>query len=137
MERIQAQIEQRCIRSPFDGVVTRIHKELAETVSGTETTVMTLAQLNPLKLVVHVPTSEALKMKADQVVQVTLPEQQQSVNASVDFVSPVTDADSGTVRVKLRIENKQKQLRSGVRAVVKLLQKQEKNPKSASIQELP
>jgi multidrug efflux pump subunit AcrA (membrane-fusion protein) len=45
----------------------------------------------------------------------------------VDFVSPVTDADSGTVRVKLRIANKDNLLRSGIRAVINLPQHQEKN----------
>lgn len=127
VDHIEAQIERRSIRSPFNGVVTRIHKELAETVNGTDTTVMTLAQLNPLKLVIHIPTSEAVKLKADENLQVNLPEQQQKVNAIVDFVSPVTDADSGTVRVKLRIANKDNLLRSGIRAVINLPQHQEKN----------
>jgi RND family efflux transporter MFP subunit len=126
VERIKAQIEQRGIRSPFDGVVTRIHKELAETVSGTQTVVMTLAQLNPLKLVIHIPTREAVKLKEDDVLQINLPEQKQRINANVDFVSPVTDADSGTVRVKLRIENKNNNLRSGIRAIVNLPQQQRK-----------
>ncbi len=137
VERIQAQIEQRGIRSPFDGVVTRIHKELAETVSGTQTVVMTLAQLNPLKLVIHIPTLEAVKLKENDVLQINLPEQKQRINANVDFVSPVTDADSGTVRVKLRIENKDNLLRSGIRAIVNLPQQQRKKTGPAKTKKTP
>jgi RND family efflux transporter MFP subunit len=137
VEHIKAQIERRSIRSPFDGVVTRIHKELAETVNGTDTTVMTLAQLNPLKLVVHIPTSEAVKLQPGETLQVGLPEQQQNVKAIVDFVSPVTDADSGTVRVKLRIENKDNLLRSGIRAVLKLPQHAEKNIEPVAMKNFP
>jgi RND family efflux transporter MFP subunit len=134
VDRIKAQIEQRGIRSPFDGVVTRIHKELAETVSGTQTVVMTLAQLNPLKLVIHIPTREAVKLQANDVLKINLSEQQQQINAHVDFVSPVTDADSGTVRVKLRIENEANKIRSGLRAIVKLPQMAKKNvPQSSPV----
>jgi multidrug efflux pump subunit AcrA (membrane-fusion protein) len=39
---------------------------------------------------------------------------------TVEFISPVTNAESGTVLVKLRIENAQGRFRSGARCKIRL-----------------
>ena len=42
------------------------------------------------------------------------------VKGAIDFISPVTDAESGTVRVKVRIDNPQNKYRSGQRCALQL-----------------
>lgn len=117
-ERILAQLERRRMRSPFDGVVVRVYKEPAETVFGDGGPLMSLAQLNPLRIIVHAPTAAIAAIKAGDDVMVRFPDSEQSVTGRIELVSPVTDADSGTVRIKVLVENPDNQLRSGVRSLV-------------------
>ena len=47
-KRIEAQLEQRRLRTPINGVVTEIFKDEGEFVSPSDPVVMTVVQLNPL-----------------------------------------------------------------------------------------
>ena len=53
--RIEAQLEQRRIKSPIDGVVTRVAKDQGEFVSPSDPVVATVVQLDPLLVVFSVP----------------------------------------------------------------------------------
>ena len=120
VERINAQIERRRLRSPFEGVVTRILKEEAEVSGGTNDQIITLAQLDPLKLVLHVSAPLALKMKVKDEVPLRVAGSGEKLTGVVDTVSPVIDADSGTVRVTISLDNKKNLVRSGMRVYASL-----------------
>ena len=51
MKRIQAQLEQRKLRTPISGVVTEIFKDEGEFVSPADPVVMRVVQLNPLRII--------------------------------------------------------------------------------------
>jgi hypothetical protein len=53
-------------------------------------------------------------------VALSLPESKRRAVGQVEFVSPVTDAESGTVRVKVLLKNTDGQYRSGVRCEIDL-----------------
>jgi len=121
--QIQAQMDRRKLKSPIAGVVTQVHKEVAEWVGGNEPAVITVARVNPLRLSLHIPTVTALSLQVKQALQVTfsaLPELGQR-QAIIDFISPITDAGSDTVEVHLILENDAGELRSGLKCVVDLL----------------
>ncbi len=118
-EQIRAQVERRILRSPIDGVVTVVKKEVAELVGGNDAHIMTIARINPLKTTIHVPTAEALKFKVGQSMQVRfvgleLP----NVSGKISTISPITDASSDTVKIEVQMDNPQSKLRSGVKCVV-------------------
>jgi len=117
IERIEAQLEQRRLRSPIDGIVTSIFKEEGEFVSPNDPSVMKVVQLNPLRAIFSVPQDQAFRLMVKETVSLTLEDTE--VSGVVEFVSPTADAQSGTCRVKVRIENPKYLLASGLPCYLK------------------
>lgn len=113
--QIQAQIERRIIRAPLDGVVTTIRREPGEFVAATDPHVLTIVQLDSLLAKFAVNSAYAAGMHVDQSVRLQFPVTKETATGRVEFISPVDDAESGTVTVKIRIENPDGRLRSGQR----------------------
>jgi len=111
MKRIEAQLEQRKLRTPINGVVTEIFKDEGEFVSPTDPTVMRIVQLNPLRTIFSVPQEEISRLKVNDVVPLRIGDRE--VDGIVEFVSPTADAQSGTNRVKIQIDNEDLSLASG------------------------
>lgn len=114
--RIKAQLEQRLLRSPIEGIVTRVLKDEGEFVSATDPVVANVVQLNPLLVVFPVPQKTALQLQSGQEVKIAIGEKNEGANASglVEFVSPDADAQSGTCRVKVKVDNPGMKWASGV-----------------------
>lgn len=119
-KKAETMLERRVLRSPIDGVITRVYKEEREYVPINSPTVMTVVQLNPLRITFSVPTSQALTLAAEQKVPVTFSETGDTASGRIEAISPVTDAESGTVRVKVLLDNPQGAYRSGVRCALDL-----------------
>lgn len=114
-KKIDAMIERRTIRSPIDGIVVKVHRDQREFVSLTNPAVFTIVELDPLRVIFSVPTADALRLHVGQTVPVLLADGEIHCQAAVECVAPLTDAESGTVRVKVLIKNNQGQYRAGVR----------------------
>ena len=121
-QRIKAQLEQRRVVSPIDGVVTSISKDQGEFVSPNDPVVAEIVQLDPLLVVFSVPREFARELKKDQTVPVEFmipdiedPREfiERKVEAVVEFVSPTADPQSGTTKVKVRVANSDGELQSG------------------------
>jgi RND family efflux transporter MFP subunit len=113
--RIEAEIRRRLIRSPIDGVVVELTRKPGEFLSTSEPTLARVANLDALLVKFYVPMPMAQEYRTGQRVHVLFLHGQQLAEGRVDFVSPVTDADSGTVRIDVVIDNKRRNYRSGVR----------------------
>lgn len=114
-KRIESQMEQRRIRSPIDGVVIDILRKPGEYVSNSDPHIATVVQLDTLRVVFHLPTAQARKIKSGDTAKLLLTETDQQAQGVVEYVAPVTSADSGRVRVEVLIENSNHKYRSGVR----------------------
>lgn len=112
-DRTLAQIERRLIRSPVDGVVTNVFREPYEFVSYAEPVVMTVVQLDPIVAVFTFNPNEAKELALGQQVSVTLNSSKQPARGVVSYISPVLDAESGTLKVKVKIANPSGKYRSG------------------------
>ncbi len=119
-DKIMAQIERRSVRAPIDGVVTTLLKHEGELVAPHDPQLLVLVQLDPLLAEFAVPWSGAARLNVGDSVMVEFEESQQRVDGSVEFISPLTDAESGTVSVKVRLDNPQGSLRSGDRCRLRL-----------------
>ncbi len=119
-EKAVAMLEQRTIRSPLDGVVTKIYRERREYITASEPVVLTVMQLDPLRIVFAVPTAEAIKLRRDQKVGLGFPDSDDHAQGRIELVSPITDAESGMVRVKVLLANPEGKYRCGVRSVLML-----------------
>jgi RND family efflux transporter MFP subunit len=114
---IAAQIEEKRLTSPIDGVVVAVYKQEAELAGGTDNQpLLTLAQLDPLHAVFHLSPDAARILEGKK--QVTLSITGMDVKGSIDFVSPVIDAQSGTVTVRVIVPNPKHRLHSGERCTL-------------------
>ena len=111
---IEAQLEEKKLRSPFDGVVVKVNRQATELVGGTDQQpFMTIAQLDPLKAVFHLPQALAQKLSKNKTV--ALEGGGTSLTGEIEYISPVISAQSGTVEVRVRVPNPQQKLTSGSR----------------------
>lgn len=114
---IRAQIEEKKLRSPVDGIVIKIQKEQSELIGGVDQKgFITVVQPNPLKALFHLPPGLTRNINTGDEVIVTI--DSISVPAVVDYISPVIDAQSGTVELRVILENKENELLSGKRCIL-------------------
>lgn len=114
-QRAQAQINNRQVRSPINGVVTEIHKDPGEFASPVDSVVFTVVQLDPLIATFSIPAAQAEKLTPGQRAVVQFESRNLKAIGKISFVSPVVDAQSATVKVKIEIPNAEGHYQSGHR----------------------
>ncbi len=115
VQQYEAQMERRRIRSPIHGQVVEIRKKVGEHISNNDPHIVTVVRFDTLRAIFHIATAKAIKMQKGDIVEVVVPETNQRTRAEVEFVAPITQADSGRVRVDVTIDNQTHEFRSGVR----------------------
>lgn len=118
-----AQLAQRTLRSPIDGVVTEqnMHAgELAE-AGDNKPSILKLAQTNPLRVKLILPVAYYTKVKAGMQAEV-VPEKPLDgrFTAAVTSIDKVIDAASGTFQVRMDLPNPTGALPGGVKCKAKL-----------------
>lgn len=116
-KKIEAELRRRVIRAPMDGVVAVRLKEPGEYVAPNEPDVITLVEIQPLLAKFPMKRTLARRLAIGQTVSVQF-ENGQLVQGIVDVISPVVDAQSGTIKVKVRIDNHDGSLLSGERCLI-------------------
>jgi RND family efflux transporter MFP subunit len=114
----EEQIKQRTLVSPIDGVVTERLLGPGE-FRNEQSPILTLAQIDPLRVEVFVPTSQYGRIRIGSNAQI---HPQQPIGGSypavVTVVDQVLDAASGTFGVRLALPNPARQLPAGIRCKV-------------------
>ena len=119
LQKDLVRLAQREIRSPVDGVVTRLYKDAGEATERLEK-MAEVVQLSPLEIVLNVPVATRGRYQADQPARVRLAEAAEWHPATVTTVDPVVDFASNTYRVKVRLPNEGGKLQAGLRVTVDL-----------------
>lgn len=114
-KELEAQIEQRRVYSKIDGIVTEVPREVGEYVSSAEPHVITVVDLSRLRVTFFIPTEKAVTLTSGEHVAINLLGQSRIVDAEIEYVGPITQADSGRVRLDVVIDNARGELRSGQR----------------------
>lgn len=110
--RAEVQLARRTIVSPFDGLIAKIHRREGEFLSPLHPEVVTIIQVDRLLATFAVPSDQLDKIEMDKKFNLQL-EDGSLVPGKVHRIGVQTDAQSGTVEVKLIIENDSHKLRSG------------------------
>lgn len=118
--RIEAQLQQRQIRSTIDGVVVDVRKDHGEFVSPSDPVVARIVQLDPLMVVFSVPNDRRSDVSRGQSVQMDIGLHSAGATGIVEYVSPTADASSGTFRVKIRLPNPDRTWHGGEKSVLLL-----------------
>ena len=82
---------------------------------------LTLVQCDRLKVIFPVAAAEVDRFSVGQKVAVNFPGDTASAKGSIEAVSQVTDPESGTVRVRVVIDNAQKHYRSGMACFLSII----------------
>ena len=117
-ERIKVQLEQRNVRSPIDGVVVKVHRDVGEFVSVNDPVIATVVQLDPLIAIYSVPSVLSHELKANVEVSMLVGETRLPAKGVVDYIAPVIDAQSGTILIKVRVPNSKNIYRSGEKCLL-------------------
>ncbi|MEM6279432.1 MAG: efflux RND transporter periplasmic adaptor subunit [Verrucomicrobiota bacterium] len=133
VDEIKAQIEKRFLRSPIRGIVLEINRDVAETATASgganpAKPLVRVAEIERLKLVVHVPASRVDRLEKGKVMPVRVLRQSSlsldrensaiDTKGTIEFVSPAIDPSSETIRTRLVLENATGELLSGSHALV-------------------
>lgn len=102
-ERTRAQIERLTLRAPISGVVTELRYNVAEGISGANSHVATVVQLEPMRVQFNLPVSDAQLLSNDDPVEIFFPAFDESRYGSVEYISPVTAAVVNTMRVRVLV----------------------------------
>lgn len=110
--RAQIQLDRRTIVAPFDGLVSKVHRREGEFLSPLHPEVVTIVQVDKLLATFAVPSAQVDQFEIGKEFSLEL-EGGDTVTGKVYRKGVQTDAQSGTVEVKLIIENESMELRSG------------------------
>ena len=80
--------------------------------SAPETAIV--ANLERLKAKFHLLTEQASLLSVGQQVSLRLSQENKTLDGIIEYIAPVTSAKSLTVRIDVVIENRHRQVRSGV-----------------------
>lgn len=107
--------ERRHLRSPIDGIVTRIYSRLGESVAPHEP-VMVVVDVRTVRFTGTVPIADSGRLRVGSPVQLQLGEAAEVTlrQAQVVFVSPVADPASGLVEVIAEFDNSDGSIRPGI-----------------------
>ncbi|MFM9964545.1 MAG: efflux RND transporter periplasmic adaptor subunit [Planctomycetaceae bacterium] len=119
-DRIRLQLNQRTVKSTIDGFVTHIHRDTGEFVAPTDPIVMTIVQLDPLAVVFSVPASVAANFQPNQSLPVRINGEKKLADSKIEIISPVINAESQTVRVRVLIPNPGYKYRSGAKSFLEV-----------------
>ena len=114
VERIKAQIQDRIVKSPIDGIVTEIHKQPGENVSNNEPQYATIVRVDQLKVRFYLDANTLKNTKPGDRVSLAIGPEKFSTFGTVRFVFPVIDPDSGLGRLDVVIENSSGSIQSGI-----------------------
>lgn len=117
LARAQEQLDQKTVRTPIDGFVLKLFKEVGEYVE--DQPILRVAQLDPLSVQAVVPLE--LRSRINKGMRALVyPETPgvEPVEAEVSVIDQIADATTGTFGVKLTLPNPHYEILSGVKCTL-------------------
>jgi multidrug efflux pump subunit AcrA (membrane-fusion protein) len=111
----QEAYERRHLRSPIDGVITKVALRVGESVAPHEP-LISVVDTSRVRFLGTIPARTGTKLQVGAMVKIELVQdgQSRSRSARVVFVSPVTDPSSGLIEVIAEFENADGSVRPGI-----------------------
>ncbi|WP_182870860.1 efflux RND transporter periplasmic adaptor subunit [Stieleria mannarensis] len=119
LSRYELQLRRRKVLAPMDGVVAELFHAPGEYITPADPAVIRLVVLDELYGVFNVPVEEIGMVHLGDKVQVFMTGAGKRVRGEVASIAPDIDGESGTIKVKVLLDNKAGDLRSGDRCRMK------------------
>ncbi|MDC0288822.1 efflux RND transporter periplasmic adaptor subunit, partial [Rubripirellula sp.] len=123
LERQQLALSRRQILAPMGGVIADVFHRPGEYITPADPAVARLLVIDQLYAVFNIPVTEARNVRVNSPAKVYLRGAQQTLDARVTFVAPMIDGESGTVEVRLELDNSKRNLLSGDRCTLQVFPK--------------
>ncbi|MGB8168848.1 MAG: efflux RND transporter periplasmic adaptor subunit [Chthoniobacteraceae bacterium] len=114
----EVRLKEKSIRSPLDGIVVKKYKEAGEAVDRVEK-LLDVVNIDQVYVQFYLEPKLLQSMKQDMEVPVRFPGTGiPDFTGKISFIDPRIDAGSGLFRVKVLIDNKDHQIKAGMRGGV-------------------
>lgn len=120
LERHQLQLERRRIRVPMDGVISEVFHKPGEYLTPGDPAVVRLLVMDKLFGVFNIPVEDTAFLKIGSPAKVYLRSSSKTIEATITSIAPHIDGESGTVQVRVELDNTDRQLRCGDRCTLRL-----------------
>lgn len=120
LDRLRVHWVRRSIRAPFNGVIAERFLVAGDTIIPNNTTVLRLVQTDVLHGIFNIPAIIAASMAIGDPVQLYLRSARRTVDGMIQTKSPVIDAESGTIEIRVRVENRDGRLWAGDRCTMRM-----------------
>ncbi len=119
----EAQLRQRSIRAPFDGLIAEIVPEIGEACYPQQPLVR-VVDTSRCRLIVHLEAAAASELEAGKPAQLKFEglRPPNLIRGVVEYVSPVADPASGLLEVKVLFDNPEGRIRPGLSGTLLLKQ---------------
>lgn len=121
LERYKLQLERRKIRIPIDGVISEIFHEAGEYITPADPAVVRLLVLDKLYGVFNVPVEDTATIRVGTPARIFLRSNSKTIDAKVTSISPAIDGESGTVQLRVELDNSKRELLVGDRCTLRLM----------------
>ncbi|WP_419194005.1 efflux RND transporter periplasmic adaptor subunit [Novipirellula herctigrandis] len=118
LERYKLQLERRQIVAPTKGVISHVFREEGEFVSPSEPVVVRLLVIDKLIGVFNVPAEEIGFLQMGCPARVYLRSTGLTIPTTIHSIAPDIDGESGTVQVRVEIDNAKQTFRTGDRCTL-------------------
>jgi RND family efflux transporter MFP subunit len=119
LKRAELLLERRTIRAPFSGSIATVHRRQGEFLSPLHAEIVTIVDTSRLLAVFNVPGNLVPELEKRETLPVRIGDQM-ITDGKLHAISVLTDASSGTVQVKIAIDNADGQFRSGEPCILEL-----------------
>ena len=120
LERFKLQVQRRKVRAPMDGVISHLFHQPGEYITPGDPAVVRLLVMDKLYAVFNIPVEDTAFIRAGSAVRVFLRSNSSTINAAITSIAPDIDGESGTVRVRVELDNANRRLLAGDRCTMQL-----------------
>ncbi|WP_413431348.1 efflux RND transporter periplasmic adaptor subunit [Crateriforma spongiae] len=120
VQRDQIELNRRKVLAPCDGRIARVMHAAGEYLTPADAVIFRLIATDTLDAVFNVPVEHIHHVQMGQTVSVFLRSQGKTVDGTVDRISPAIDGESGTVQVKVLLDNRDETFLAGDRCTLQL-----------------
>lgn len=132
LERYKLQLERRKIRSPMTGVISKIYHQPGEYITPGDPAIIRLLVMDRLYAVFNVPVEDVVGVQPGTDARIYLRSSGVTIDAKVSTVAPDIDGESGTVQIRVELDNAKGTLLAGDRCTLQLMRTHPMSQRSAS-----
>lgn len=120
LQRYRIQLERRRIRVPMNGVIASVFHKPGEYITPGDPAIVQLLVVDRLDAVFSLPIEDMGSVKVGSAARVMLRSSAQTIDATITSVSPAIDGESGTVQVRVELDNAAGKILAGDRCTLQV-----------------